>query len=228
MEMLLHAEALQVEAPWLLMLARSVQSGARSVRTAFVIRSVRNTNCVTMIDTVQDVPCTAKCGCNKSNCTNMLTKPATTWSKAKPLTQPTLDPFNASDCGAQQVDMPKEVYVGDKKEMNAFLLFFEPLVERIVADSNCYAVKKNKTARFTRALLLTFIAVLLVMGLNPHPTNDLYWNNPVETPCGDVALFGVEFIQEVMTRAQFRELRRILHWTTDNYEQGVSGVEQAL
>ena len=87
---------------------------------------------------------------------------------------------------------------------------------------------KKKTARFTRALLLTFIAVLLVMALNPHPTNDLYLNNPVETPCGDAALFGMEFIQEIMTRAQLRELSCILHWTTDNYEQGVSGVEQTL
>ena len=181
-----------------------------------------------MIDAVQDVPCMPECGCNKSNCTNMHTKPATAWSKAKPFVEPTLPPFDVSDCGAQQADMPKEVYVGDKKEQNAFLLFFEPLVERIVADSNRYATKKNRTARFTRALLLTFVAVLLTMGLNPHPTNDSYWNNPVETPHGDAALYGVEQIQEIMTQARFRELRHILHWTTDNYEEGVSGVEQAL
>ena len=123
-----------------------------------------------MIDAVQDFPCTVKCGRNKDNCTNMHTKPATTWSKSKLFVEPTL-PFDASDCGAQQADMPKEGYVGDKKEQNAFLLFFEPLVERIVADSNRYAVKKNNTARVTRTLLLTFVAVLLIMYGSESPPN---------------------------------------------------------
>ena len=39
---------------------------------------------------------------------------------------------------------------------------------------------------------------------------------------------GVEYIQEIILRDQFRVLRRILHWTTDNHEEGVGEVEQTL
>ena len=141
------------------------------------------------------------------------------------------------DCGGRNLPVdfpPKEVTPtkitpnSPQYQLHYFLLFFETLLDPIINNSNQYAHKKGFKARFTRASLLSFIAVLLLMGLSPQPEYESYWRETLDRQTGQASIYGIPLISEIMTYDEFRAYKQILHWTTEDYEAGVTDVEQRL
>ena len=141
--------------------------------------------------------------------------------------EPTLD-FDCSDCGPQRDNIPGACFSGSSKEYSSFRCLFGGLVDLVVNDTNRYAARKGRQFQLTTTLLFNFVAVLLLMGLNPLPETRLYWSNPCHTHTGEPAMYGVEMITEIMTYEEFSSVRRNIHWTSEDYEAGVSQVEEVL
>lgn len=83
------------------------------------------------------------------------------------------------------------------------MMLLGPLLNRIVYESNVFALQKNTTLDLMEEELLAFFGVLVAMGLHDLPSILLFWSTD--------PLFHVQFIADIMSQRRSLRILRFLH-----------------
>ena len=81
------------------------------------------------------------------------------------------------------------------------------LLEEIIYQTNLYAHQKNVNTTFStdKNELMTFIGIVLFMGIAHYPAIDDYWATYTRVPQ----------VADVMSSKQFKLIRSLLHFNND-------------
>nr|CAH7725090.1 unnamed protein product [Callosobruchus chinensis] len=85
-----------------------------------------------------------------------------------------------------------------------FLVFFSPVVNDLISQSNLYAVQKNKQLNLTKAeLFFVFVEINQLMGYHKLPSWKDYWSTSKD--------LSVPFVSSKMRRDRFDMILSNLH-----------------
>lgn len=96
-----------------------------------------------------------------------------------------------------------EIFTNAANPLEAFLEFFDDILDKIVYESNLKSVQHNKPAAITKDELLVFFGINIIMSFHSLPSIAHYWSTH------DV--FRVEPITRAMGRERFQTILRWLH-----------------
>lgn len=94
-------------------------------------------------------------------------------------------------------------FIGCDTALGVFLKILGPAVEKIVFQSNLYAIQKGKTLNLTEDEFLCFIGINFLMGYHQLPSLQSYWNTSRD--------LNVSLVSESMSRNRFQEILSYLH-----------------
>lgn len=100
----------------------------------------------------------------------------------------------------------------DKENPSEFFAYFfsEELIDKIVFESNRYAMQKNKeNFKLTNKELKVFFGINLIMTYIHYPRLRMYWSSNLALRCSCIA--------DAMTVNRFEDIRRYLHFTNNDH-----------